>query len=210
MTRNLCISLLFILIFSGCTVAPTSPLPERPSPNQINVLLGEAQAALDADRLTTPADNNALDRYQQVLAIDPDNSAAIDGVNRITETYLAWSRDYAEAGNIQPARRFLALAERVDPNHPNLAPVANLINDREESRSLIYELNAVHVANRNADAIAFQAIAAAIERQAAFITIRAPDDASGRWLYQRLNERVSFRVEATFQFARSPTITLIL
>lgn len=53
-------------------------------------LLTVAEQALMANRLTTPAGDNAYQLYKSVLVIDPANAAAHAGIESIRERYLAW------------------------------------------------------------------------------------------------------------------------
>ena len=46
-------------------------------------LLFEGLQALDADRLLTPVDDNAHARFSRVLAYDPDNELALEGLQNI-------------------------------------------------------------------------------------------------------------------------------
>jgi hypothetical protein len=51
----------------------------------IATLLSEAQADLDALRLTAPAGDNALEKYRKVLELAPDNITARQGLQNIAE-----------------------------------------------------------------------------------------------------------------------------
>ena len=84
----------------------------------------------------------------------------------------------------------------------------DMINDREERRETRFRVDPGALKLRQEDAINFSAAADYISRHRAFVTIRAPDDASGRWLYQMLNKRVSFRIEARFELQSKPEILL--
>ena len=49
-----------------------------------------------------------------------------------------------------------------------------------------------------------------IEARNSRVTIQAPSDADGRWLYQRLNERrEEYRIRANFRVSKQPKITLL-
>ena len=55
--------------------------------------LFEGLQALDDDRLMTPIDDNAHQRFQRVLAMDPGNAIALDGLNRIVIRYVELSAE---------------------------------------------------------------------------------------------------------------------
>jgi hypothetical protein len=207
-TRIVALSLTLLIIVSGCVVQPVSEPPEQPVESPIGRLLAAAELNYSSNQLTTPHDNNALQKYRMVLKREPGNTRALDGINRIVEKYLAWARDHAEQRNIGKARMYVARAETVDASHPNIKPVVNLINDREDQKTTLFTLSRNDVLARDAARIAFDTIARHITRNQSFATIRAPDDASGRWIYQELNARVPFRVEAAFEVQNTPSVLL--
>lgn len=207
-TRIVALSFAWLLFISGCTVQQSPRTPERPVESPVDRLLAAAEINYNNNQLTTPRDNNALQKYRAVLEQDPRNPSALDGLNRIVEKYLAWARDHAEDGNLTKARLYVARAETADPSHPNIKPVVNLINDREAQKTTLFTLRRQDVLERNTSRIAFDSIARHITNNRAFTTIRAPDDASGRWIYQELNARVPFRVEAAFEANNTPSVLL--
>jgi hypothetical protein len=210
-TRYLVLSFALSVFISGCMVTPPVKRPAVDSTKvKIQQLLFSADTAMEENRLTTPADDSAFDRYKQVLNLDPSNKLAIDGINRIVERYLAWALDHAERSNLNRARRFVSLAEGIDPAHPNIQPVVNKINDQEDKVVSVFKLDATAVRNQSVDPARLETIAARIQRHHAFITIRAPDDRSGRWLYQELNRRVDFRIEASFERSSNASVSLTL
>jgi hypothetical protein len=63
------------------------------SPRMIADLLFAALQALDADRLLTPMNDNAHDRFQRVLSFDPDNAIALQGLEDIVLRYVELAQD---------------------------------------------------------------------------------------------------------------------
>jgi hypothetical protein len=211
LSQYLTLSFVLLVLISGCTVTPPiEPPPVDLTEAKIQQLLSAADAAMQENRLTTPANNNAFDRYNLVLTLSPSNTLAIAGINRIVERYLAWALDQAERSNLKKARYYVALAEEIDPGHPNIKPVVNKINDQEDRVVSVFQLDATSVRNQSVDPDRFATIAARIQRHRSFITIRAPDDRSGRWLYQELNRQVDFRIEARFEINTNPSVSLTL
>lgn len=210
-SQYLALSFVLLVLISGCTVTP----PIEPSPvdltgAKIQQLLAAADVAMQENRLTTPANDNAFDRYNLVLALSPSNKVAIAGINRIVERYLTWALDQAERSNLKKARYYVTLAEEIDSGHPNIKPVVNKINDQEDKVVSVFKLDATSVRNQSVDPDRFATIAARIQRHRSFITIRAPDDRSGRWLYQELNRQVDFRIEARFEINTNPSVSVTL
>ena len=78
---------------------------------RIETLLLVAEQALYKDRLTTPIDDNALSRYQQILELSPDHKQALKGINRIIDRYqtlLLLAESEKNAEKIQRYRPRLA------------------------------------------------------------------------------------------------------
>ncbi len=201
----LCFTLATLL--AGCTTPRQTSAPQTDKP-VINRLLDSARAAFDTDRLTTPEGNNAHQYYRQVLALDAGNPTAMEGISAIVETYLTWAMARAERGQYSRARLYLDRARAVDDSHPNIGPFLNMIRESEAKVTVDFALDPRAVRGKRPEGIGFDRIASHIEQESAFVTIRAPDDASGRWLYQELNRRVSFRIEARFERASRPSISL--
>ncbi len=216
-TRYIVLSFVLSVFISGCTV--TLPPDPKPPPVAVAVatagakiqqLLSSADTAIEQNRLTTPLEDNAFDRYKQVLSLDPSNKLAIDGINRIVERYLAWALDHAERSSLKRARHYVSLATGIDPVHPNIQPVVNKINGQKDKVVRVFKLDSNAIRDHSVDPAQLETIAAKIQRNRAFITIRAPDDRSGRWLYQELNRRVDFRVEAKFERNSKASVSLTL
>lgn len=200
-----------LLILSGCATTDTTQRQQRPvDPIQVEItqLLREADLAIEINQLTTPRGDNAFERFQKVLQLEPGNEAARQGINRIAETYLAWALDNAERSNFSRARQYVTKAEQIDRGHPNIRPVVNRINDLEDSNIAVFKLSAKAVRDRSVPGGEFNRIARSIQKHNAFVEIRAPTDASGRWIYQQLNQRVDKRITARFIMSTQPSVTL--
>ena len=92
------------------------------SPEEAEVarLLTAAEADLRARRLTSPAGNNAWDRYQQVLGIDLANPDAIRGMERVIESYMKLFGAAAEQEDFDKATGYLAKIRELHPDSPVL------------------------------------------------------------------------------------------
>ena len=68
------------------------PAPREPAltPEEVEVarLLAAAEADLKARRLTSPAGNNAWEKYQQILSLSPSHPDAMAGMERVIESYM--------------------------------------------------------------------------------------------------------------------------
>jgi Mg-chelatase subunit ChlD/osmotically-inducible protein OsmY len=117
--------------------APPAQSPETPGTSSSQVmpaadqatrlaqLLDEAQRLLADQKLTTPQGASAYDRYQEILRLDPKNTAAKEGLAAIARTYQQWGQtalkqaDYAKA--IQQYRRALSIDGRDVESYSALA-----------------------------------------------------------------------------------------
>ena len=212
----LALNFIALLFSSGCstqhlekqtTFAPTQT-PTALSKITIQKLLTSANQAMARDRLTKPKDDNALDKFKTVLNLNPSNPLAIEGINRIVERYLSWALDHSDRSQLKKARHFVSLAESIDPTHPSIKPVVSKINDQEDKIARVFMLYGSSARNQKVSPLVLDKIAKKIFEHRAFVTIRAPDDRSGRWLYQELNRRVDFRVEARLEINNEASVTL--
>ena len=84
-------------------------------------LLASAEEDMKALRLTTPDDNNALDKYNTVLAADPENREAREGLSRIVAVYVNLAQGAYNKGETQKAERLLERAVKAGPDDPRIA-----------------------------------------------------------------------------------------
>ena len=73
------------------TIEP-QPRDKRPAEQQVTDLLLLAQSHINARRLSTPAGNNALQTYREVLRLEPDNAKAKQGIQMIEREYSLWAQ----------------------------------------------------------------------------------------------------------------------
>ncbi len=83
--------------------------------------LQNARTALSNNQLMSPANDNAYDRYRQVIALDPANQAAKDGLRAVADRYLSLTDSAAGTGDVAQAKIFLARAKKSDSTHPGIA-----------------------------------------------------------------------------------------
>ncbi|MEN8175825.1 MAG: TIR domain-containing protein [Pseudomonadota bacterium] len=83
-------------------------------------LLALAEGDITARRLTTPAGNNAHERYQAILEMAPDHPEALDGLKRIGHRYLEMAEENLAQGHASRSLRYIAKAEPFVPDDPRL------------------------------------------------------------------------------------------
>ena len=210
MTRSIAPSFVLLIILAGCAVQqPPAPAPElQPeTPDPVTQLLDLADTALEQDQLTTPADNNAYDLYRRVLELSPGNPRALNGISNIVEQYLSWAIGNTQRGNHARARHYAGKAQDIDRGHPSIEAVFRMINEREDAVSRTFRLDPREVRRRSVAPAQFETMVSSL-KQDSFVTIYARNDAEGRWLYQQLNNRVSFRVKASFEQNQIPMVRI--
>ncbi len=105
---------------------PAAP-PEQVEPaapaapaNPIADWLASAETAFQQNRLTLPADDNALRYYKQVLETAPDHPTAKAGIERIVARYQGMANRALDQGEPVRAQRLARRGLNIDPGHPGL------------------------------------------------------------------------------------------
>ena len=114
---------------------PISKEPALP-PEKAEVarLLAAAEADLKARRLTSPAGNNAWDRYQQVLELEPTNPNAIKGIERVIGSYMELFGAAIEQEDFDKAAGYLAKIRELHPDSPVLEEGEQRLQDAKKAR----------------------------------------------------------------------------
>jgi serine/threonine-protein kinase PpkA len=79
--------------------------------------------ALKANRLTTPAADNAYAYYTSVIELDPANQAAHEGLDRIASRYAVLARRVLRKEDRERARRYVERGISVQRNHSDLLAI---------------------------------------------------------------------------------------
>ena len=85
---------------------------------EVSLLLAHAQDLVAKLALTTPEGDNAYETYQLVRSLQPDNRAALDGIEQIGVKYAELANLAAEKGNFRRANHYVAKARYLLPNTP--------------------------------------------------------------------------------------------
>lgn len=93
----------------------------------IKAHLTAAENAIKLDRLTTPPEDNALEYYQMVLAMEPDNTDALTGLQKIVDRYIQLIRSAQTQGKPNRVELYLHRAGSVLPNDPKLQKIRNAV-----------------------------------------------------------------------------------
>ena len=127
------------------SVDPAEPVVESPATelakaasveeDEVTQLLAAAEADLKARRLTSPAGNNAWDRYQQVLELQPTNPDAIKGMERVIDGYMELFGAAVEQEDFDKAAGYLTRIRELHPDSPALEQGARRIEAAKQARS---------------------------------------------------------------------------
>ncbi len=173
-------------------------------------ILYEALQALNADRLLTPIDDNAHARFRRVLALDPQNQIALEGLQDIVKRYLQLTEESMRRGQFEEAKRLLGRARFVDDSHPEIANVAAALQREMNSEDLFFVLDYPQYAARSEAAQQeLEDIARQIREHEAFFLIAAPNDELGRWMVSVMREAVmGYRLRGNIELSNSLGIRL--
>lgn len=89
---------------------------EQQMQEEITRLLAQAETAFAAGDYLEPPSNNALGHYLNILALDPDNAAALQGKERIFDRYIELAGSLVEEQRFEEAQRALLKAEVIEPD----------------------------------------------------------------------------------------------
>jgi TonB family protein len=126
------------------SAAPAASEAQAPEPSaaapagsvDIEALLEKARVAMRDKRYIDPDDDNALASYRNVLAIDPANGEARQGLDRIAEVLIARAESALAAKDYPVALRALEAARSLKPDHPRLAALDAQIGQRVQDVAL--------------------------------------------------------------------------
>lgn len=82
----------------------------------VNTLLAQADSYYQANALTRPAGENALDVYQQVLVLDPQNKVAAARLNDIASKLVGYARKHAASEQWSQAATYVDKALAIAPD----------------------------------------------------------------------------------------------
>ena len=115
---------------------PASKEPAlSPEEAEVSRLLAAAEADLKARRLTSPAGNNAWEKYQQVLSLSPAHPEATAGVERVIESYMELFGAAFEQEAFEQAETYLSRIRDLHPDSPALLTGQKQLEDIKQARA---------------------------------------------------------------------------
>ena len=103
---------------TGQLAAEAEASPPAEEEGEVTRLLAAAEADLAARRLTSPAGNNAWEKYQRVLDLEPSNQDAITGIQRVMESYGELFDAALEQKDVEKAGTYLSRILDLNPDSP--------------------------------------------------------------------------------------------
>lgn len=201
------------VVYSGAppvepTPEPAPPPPPDPRPRIIADMLYEALLSIDANRLTTPAGNNAYDRFVQVLQLDPGNTVALEGITRIAQRYVELADAAMNQAQYDNAASLLSRGERVKPGLPALAEARDRLAVARQNKFESFALDPGALSGQSQEMLDRLAeIAAYIRDKQATFLINARNDEEGRWIYKIMREAVEgYRLRGDIVIAGTPAV----
>ena len=212
------------IVSAGCTPAPKeappapppqpAPAPPAPAPtidlDRLDRLLTLGDAALKAGRLLTPPGDCAYDDYHAALEVAPNHPAALAGLDRIVDRYVAMANDAIQRGRYPRAKNLLERARFINPNHEGIATAEAQIKTFEGSDHRRVALDGASLGARNAE-LAASLAKLGVEAKAdnAWVVITARTDEEGRWIYQQLRQAPGERrIHAELVIGAAPSIEI--
>ncbi len=111
-------------------VESTEPPAVSAQQREIQRLLDEGYAYLEVSRLTQPAGRNAFEKFSAVLAIDPRNVQARDGLEKIAASYVNLARFRINLNRYEDANLMISRGLQVLPNYPPLLRLQTRVADQ--------------------------------------------------------------------------------
>lgn len=133
--------------FSALAKVRATPSPQGKAPietsrprQQIDTWLRQAKGHLAAYRLTSPKGNNAHELYQKVIDIDPHNSDAREGLNRIADKYCDLAMEALDEDKFAKAQTYVKRGLEVVKTHEELLELQmELASAQTDSDGLFFE-----------------------------------------------------------------------
>lgn len=198
-------------------VAETEPVivsDNKPDPflriRIIADILYEASYAFDDNKLLLPAGDNAYDRYQEVLSVDPGNQVAIEGIKAIVIRYVELADEAMLIGKYDNAAAMLDRAASIDPGSDAIFAGLSRLEEARLNKVEFYELSPDLLSEQSIDVMILLAeIADMVKQSDATVLITARTDEEGRWIYKIMRESVGgYRLRGNISLGNVPGVQI--
>ncbi len=115
----------------------TVPIGTGTEVADVGAVLAAADRALEEGRLIEPEGDNALDRYLDILRVEPENEAATDGVHAIVVKLMTRLQDRLDERDVAAAAELFPLLNSLIPEDPELATAGDRLERLEHAAELL-------------------------------------------------------------------------
>ncbi len=114
--------------------------------NHIAQLLDQAEQNISNLQLSAPRGNNAVEKYKEILNLQPGHPEALLGLDGVTRKYTELARQAISTSNLKKASTYLKLAKSINPDIPEILQAEKLLKseqskNREEKSALALKNN---------------------------------------------------------------------
>lgn len=185
----------------------------------IEKLLRAADSARANNQLSTPLNDNALDRYRAVLVLDKNNIQAQQGLAAIVSQYLRWARSNLASQQLTRASLNVVRALEVDPNNSDAlllraeirqqAPVV-LKTLPQAARENEWPIDIARLDSHHPRLVDdLSVLARRLKLSGESMLIVARNDAEGRWIYKQMRQAVpGYRLRGNISIGRNPKVII--
>jgi len=175
-----CVVMLLSALLSG---------PLQAAEEEVRQLLAEAEQAYASKHFIYPASGSAMTLYYDVLALEPDNAAAIRGLETLVEHFLEQAAQATERQQYISAQIMVDKARMVDPTNPNIEPIALELRLLENADRQKTTLDWRQVADRSSALTPIlRKLGTKARKPGCRAIISVSSDAEGRWVYQQMSQ----------------------
>jgi hypothetical protein len=103
----------------GAEVPAEEAVPPTPQ-TEIAQLLAGAEQQIENRRLTAPASGNALRSYQRILELETNNTAALEGIERIAAYYRDIAEQTRQQGRFEESLAYIGRGLQASPKNERL------------------------------------------------------------------------------------------
>lgn len=100
---------------------------------RVNDFLKAADEDIEAGRLVSPAEGNALSKFRAVLLLDPKNAAALAGIEQLTDTLKSSFAQQLADGQLSEAKASLAALRNVIPEEATIGELSDALVAKQKS-----------------------------------------------------------------------------
>lgn len=119
---------------TNSNVSSSEPIEDNHT-TTIEALIELANQQIADKKLTTPANDNAYETFNLILEFQPNNKAALAGIEKIKNRYQTWAELDINEGKIKRAKYFLSRAIEISPNDNE---VKRLLSSLEQTKPLMH------------------------------------------------------------------------